>query len=348
MTADPLTFRQSRLKSYVTCPRRTVLDAGWCGVEAELGSAFHAVAAEILRTLRATNQTQMPHQECIEVMREVMAKGPWVLPPGDGTAASAGYDMLVQMTLALADERWPNPTRFLAIEDRLSHPVVGPDGVARLATGTPDLVIVDPPHTLLIIDHKTGLAIPPTPRSTSEDETIRGLQYMSDHADFQLRDYGLLALKQWPRAQRVILRERNWRWLGPWREAVMTREDLEHYEPWLGELMMKLELALADPESELAKPRPGAHCTTRCPVARSCPIPQEQRGLGALATPADAMAEAERFVVIDALRKQMLKTLKSYHEATDEYIETNHGLLGWHEKTNGGREFTIKETATHV
>lgn len=348
MPDGPLKFRQSRAKSYVICQRRAVLDSEWSGglvgASAELGSAFHAAVAEILRTLRTQGEEQMATQECIEVMREVYAAGSWVLGPGDGTASSTGYDMLVQMTLTFADAKWSRP---LAIEDRLSHEVRGPDGVLRMATGTPDAVLYEPPN-LVLFDHKTGLAKPPTPDVIPDDGTIRGLQYMSGEADFQLVYYGLLALKQWPKAQAITLRERNWRWNSPAREATMTRQDLEHAEPYLGDLLAKMDRGLVEGEgSEFAKPRAGAHCASRCPVSRSCQIPAEQRGLGALDSPEAASAEAERWLLFGTLRKQFRNALVAYHEQTGDPIIVGGGELKWHAKPSGGREFAIKErTAT--
>jgi hypothetical protein len=350
--SDPaLKFRQSRAKSYVICARRAVLDSEWSGglvgASAELGSAFHAVAAEILRTLRKQGEPQMSTQECVEIMREVYTAGPWVLGPGDGSASSTGYDMLVQMTLTFAHVKWDVPLRA-QIEKRLSHEILCPDGVLRLATGTPDLVIAQPPNALILGDHKTGIARPPSPDVIPEDEPIRGLKYMSGEADFQLVYYGLLALKEWPSAQTITLREWNWRWGGPAREATMTRADLEHAEPYLGDLLAKMDRGLTEGEgSDYARPRAGAHCATRCPVSRSCQIPAERRGLGALDSPEAASAEGERWFLFGTLRKQFGATLKAYVEATGEPIKVNGGYLQWWDKPSGGREFTIKErTAT--
>jgi hypothetical protein len=82
-------------------------------------------------------------------------------------------------------------------------------------------------------------------------------------------------------------------------------------------------------------------------VARSCPIPQEQRGVGVLTEMSDATAEANRWLVIRALDKQMRVALKAKHEATKRYIPVVDDLvLGWHAKPSGGREFAIKERTT--
>lgn len=335
---DYLRYRQSRLKAYTECPRRTVLDAGFGGTPADLGSAVHAVAARILETLKETGEFQIPTQEAIEIMYEVMAEGPWVLDLED-------QDWLRQMTLSFTEFSW-NPAHILKVETRLYADIVCPDGKTRTFTGTPDAVIADPPRGVVIPDFKSGLAIPRTPREMpTEGEPIVGWEYLSEGGHFQGRGYGVLAMRNWPRAQYATTREQNLRWGGPPREATITRDELEHAERQLGLLMMQLDKALEEGEgSKLAYPRPGPQCTTRCPVARSCPIPQEQRGLGALATLEDAKAEAERLQVISALRDQMTKALKAHHEATGEFIEVGSGeLLGWHVSDSGKRRFELRK-----
>lgn len=337
---DPLRFRQSRLRSFTACPRRTVLatdeTSGFVGSSATLGSAFHEIAAEILRTLQRQSEPQTSTQECVEVMREVLATGPWVLTADD-------YRWLCQMVLSFADYTWP-PERIIAVEERLAVAILCPDRRLRTLTGTPDVVLADPPGGAVVVDHKTTLGVPRSPREMPpEGEPIRGMDYLSEGGYFQLIAYGTLILHRWPRVKRVILREQNYRWNGPPREAVMSREDLEHSEPYLGLLMQQLDVALAEGEShELTKPRPGPWCSTRCPVTRSCPIPQEQRGLGALLTPEDAEAEAARWVVISALKDQMRKSLKAWHEENERPIWIGHQFLAWHAKPSGGREFCVR------
>lgn len=331
-----LRYRQSRLRSFIECPRRTVHETGGVrgtvGASADLGSAFHATAAEILKTLWRAGEPTMATEEAVVIMREVLDEGPWVLDAPDDR-------WLRQMVCSFVAEPW-NPARFLAIEDRLSFGLPCPDGEVRLLTGTPDLVIADPPRGLVIVDHKTGMGRPRDPREAPpEGEPIRGEEYMSAGAGFQLYVYGLLAFKQWPRAQTVTLREKNWRWGGPPREATMGREALEHVEPYVARVMMQLDGALTAGEAE---PRPGPHCTTRCPVTRSCPVPSEQRGLGVLTDLSEATSEAERWVTIRALDKQMREALKAHHEATGTYIPVGDKQLGWHADPRGGRKFEMR------
>jgi PD-(D/E)XK nuclease superfamily protein len=335
--AIDLRYRQSTLKAFTECPRRTVLDmgatTGLVGAAADLGSALHAVVARVLETLQMTGEAQIPTQEAVEIMYEVMAEGPWVL-------GLENQDWLRQMVLSFCRYEWV-PQNILAVERRLSVDIVCPDGKTRTFTGTPDAVIREG-QGIALPDFKSGLAVPRTPREPPpEGQPIKGWEYLSDGGYFQGRCYGFLGLSEWPAARWATPREINLRWNGPPREAAVGREDMEHIARQLGLLMMQLDGAL-DGRAELREPRPGKQCANRCPVARSCPIPAEQRGLGALETDEDATAEANRWVTIRALDKQMREALKARHEMTETMIPTNDGLLGWHEKPNGGRSFEIR------
>lgn len=356
---DPaLRYRQSTLRSYVACPRSTVLSShhttGGVGSTDDLGSAGHAVFAEILRTLRQHGEVQMSTEEAVCIMREVVAAGPWILTARDynGDGDQIG---LLQMTCNFAGETW-NPARFMAIEQRLSMELVCPDGEIRLLTGTPDLVIADPDTStpgIVCNDHKTGMARPQNPRITPEEgEPIRGAQYLTDGTFTQFAIYAVLAMNEWPRAQRFIGRERSWRWLGPWREVVISRETVqEHLTPWVAELMMKLDCGRTEGEgSEYARPRPGKQCNTRCSVKRSCPVPQEQRGLGAIGSHDEADAEAKRWAVIKALQPEQREAIKAYVEATGYQPRVSDELVArWKDKASGkGRDFGIFEPAVPV
>lgn len=341
---DPnLRYRQSTVRDYVTgCPRSVVLSShlttGTIGSSADLGSALHATGAEMRRTLRRHGEVQMSTEEAVCIMREVVGSGSWILPPDD-------YMRLVEMTCNMAAETW-NPSRFMAIEQRLWMDVVCPDGQTRRFTGTPDLVIADPPDGIILLDDKSGLAKPQTPREAiPPGEAIRGAQYLSAGGFFQLVAYFALCAAEWPRVQRATLREKNWRWpLDPPREATIDRADLEHILPYLGMAMQQLDQGLREGEgSEFAQPRPGPQCATRCPVKRSCPVPVEQRGLGALDSHEAADVEAKRWHVIRALGEEMRKALKTYHEESAYAPRVSDELVVmWKAKASGhGRDFGV-------
>lgn len=336
-------FRRSTLQGFAECPRRTLheitlglnIPRGNVGVAADLGSAAHAVFDEMLRTLQRQGETQMATEEAMAIMREVLANGKWVLPLD-------AMEDLRWVVLRFAGLTW-RPERILAIEEALKADVACPDGVTRTVYGTPDVVIADPPDGFVVLDHKTGLARPRSPRDMPTEGPIVGKQYLSEQGLFQGTVYALLLLRSFPRAQRVIFREHHLRWNDPPREMVLSREELEHVEFEVGLLMQKLDEALRDgEESGLWYPRPGRHCARKCPVARSCPVPAEQRGVGALEDSGMAAAEAGRYVMVDGLRNGMRDALKTFHEQTGEFIPVGDGsVIGWERKPDGKRAFGV-------
>jgi hypothetical protein len=345
------TYRQSLLQSFEICPRRTLhglaldddLTTGHMGSSADLGSAFHAVAAEILRTLYRQGEEQMPTQEAVEIMYEVYANGKWVLPTAD-------RDTLRNLVLSLASYyRW-NTRRIMALEERLETQIVCEDGIVRTLTGQPDVLLADPPAGMVIVDYKTGWSIPKTPRDLPEQgEAIVGEQYLSERGHFQLDIYGLLALRRYPQAKYVTLRELHLR-NGQRREATLDRAKLEHVEREIADHMMKLDRAIDEgPDSELWRPRPGPQCARKCPVATSCPVPAEQRGVGALENEDLADAAAARFVVTDAVRGTLRDQLKTHYEQTGRPPEVGDGTgFFWRHKANGkGREFGCFPLSEH-
>jgi hypothetical protein len=159
-------FRQSLLSSYEQCPRRALhgmaidddLTVGNVGASGDLGSAFHAFAAEYLRTLWRQNEPNMPTQEAVEIAYEILANGierlnvttgevhrqKWVLP-------SEERDDLIGMVLGFCRYEWqprhimPEGTDLDRDGGRLSADIVCPDGVTRTLTGQPDVILADPP-----------------------------------------------------------------------------------------------------------------------------------------------------------------------------------------------------------
>ena len=360
----PTTYRQSLLRSFEICPRRALhellipgdLSVGNVGSSADLGSASHAVFTEILATIKREGVSvdehgrrhvidQLSTQEGIEVMYEVLAAGEWVLSTDD-------RDTLRDFVLWFCS--YPryrfNPGRIMSLERRLSLDLLCPDGVTRTLTGQPDLVLSDPPDGLIVVDYKTGRGKPPSPRQMPEEgEPIVGRQYLSEGGTFQLDIYGLLALKGHtedgyrlaPRARRVTLRE-AWMRFGEHREATLGIEELEHVEREIAVQMMLLDRAIdegADSGSKLTNPRPGRQCARACPVSMSCPVPEEQRGEGAIGSPADADENARRWVKVRAVDAALRARLKAWHEETGHCPDVGDGTQVRWEGERGSRKF---------
>lgn len=218
-----------------------------------------------------------------------------------------------------------------------------PDGVVRRFTGRPDFVQSDPgqPPGLLCLDPKSSLAMPRSPRNPPpEGEPIVGREYLSERGHWQGTAYSALLMENMPVAQYCIFREWHLR-SGEFREMRLAREDVGHVKREIGILLMNLDEALHEGESSpLWKPRSGRHCLRACPVTKSCPIPEEQRGLGSFGDESDADRQAARFMVVDALRSQLRDGLKAYFEETGHAPQTPDGLeLRWKYKRGGGRSF---------
>lgn len=339
-------------------------------------AVFHEIVATLRGPHNISSQPggrrqvieQLSTQEGVEIMYEVLAAGEWVLTAQD-------RDDLLQFVLSFCSSpkyRW-QPGRIIAQETRLSLDLLCPDGITRTLTGQPDLVLSDPPDGLIVVDYKTGRGQPPTPRPKckrcgegashpnhrrdghctftppGEDEPIVGRQYLSEGGTYQLDIYGLLVLKGRtadgyllaPRAQRVTLRE-AWMRFGERREATLGIDELEHVEREIALQMMLLDRAIdKGPESgsKLTNPRPGRHCVRACPVSLSCPIPEEQRGEGAIQSPEDADENARRWVKVRASDKALRERLKAWHEQTGHCPEVGDGTVVRWEGEKGSRKF---------
>lgn len=340
----PEVFRQSLIRSFTICPRRTMhslkvpenLPTGWVEHYGDLGTAWHEYMHLYLKTLGDQGEQQMPTQEAVEVMYEVLAELPFTLP-------FEALDELRGMVLGFCDIKW-NP-RLLAQADyevELRAQIAGPDGVERTLKGTPDVLMFDPPDGILVIDAKSGRGRPKGPKAEpAEGEIVVDRKYLSDL--FQGDTYSLLALRRYPAARKVTFREYHLR-SRQIRQGTLTRDELEHVERKLGLLMQQLDDAIAGgEESAVWRPRPGGHCNRQCPVARSCPIPKEMRGDGALETQEDADEAAKRLAVLEGERSAVIAQLKARAEDPANPLPSvnEDEVVGWKPASGKGRRFGL-------
>jgi RecB family exonuclease len=325
-------YRQSTLAGLTTCARRTrfALEAGddittgWVESTGDLGTVFHAVVAEMLRTMWKYDHHLMPTEEAMVICREVYANGDITLPAEDRRT-------LAGLTLAFC--KFPfNPKRIHVVEARLTLDVVCLDGRTRTLKGQPDVIMGDPPHGLIVVDWKTGQGKPPRPKDPSklikhedtDTELAIGEEYLSDRGHFQLDTYGLLAMEGRlddgsrivENAEYVTLREIHLR-SGEERMATLDRNAaIEHVMPHLAADMQRLDRGIAEgPKSKVWAPRPGKHCVKQCPVARSCPVPREMRGDGAIQTQHQADVAARAWAVARAQVEQARRQSVAWTEA---------------------------------
>ena len=318
------TARQSLLRTHDACPLaasgNTTNVHRLDGPEAALGTVMHAVAAEILATLRRTGEVRVPTEEALVIAHEIQAR------PDMPHLAIEQRRTLRIMVLQFSKHQW-DAARIVGIEQHLEADVVCPDGVTRRLTGRPDAMFADPPGGLIMLDLKTGWGKPPEPRDGNwlrED----GRPFLSDRGTFQLDVYGYLALRNMPAVEQIVLREYFPR-RDLLREAYLRREDLEHVERYIGIALQRLDGMLAG--GIAAEPRPGAWCARSCPSPGDCPIPATLRRAGAVATPEVALDVARRYTVLDAARGRDNTALKAYLNDGPDAIDIGGAWVGWKE-----------------
>lgn len=340
-------FRQSLLANADTCflatkwrlevaeayPLAARMDRVWDSAEAARGILAHRYAAEVLRTLWRTGNTTIPVADALEILYEVCSQRDVpdedvvYLPARERRYLRMFAILLVYDTKARKLRPW-SMDRLLAIEERrwMSVTYTDPAGneVKRTVTGQPDATLRDTRKGgLIVIDFKTTPKAPPLAPARKRDDTgnLPGDDVpgnVSYEGFFQQKVYGPLELVNMPNISWVTLRE-----VYPMdpdglqvRTATIYRQDLEHHMRELGNLVGLLDRAIAGGSSSpLWKPQPGKHCSY-CPRAGSCPIPREERGVGAITDMAMAERWAGQMVTAQELYQHRRRALKAYHEQT--------------------------------
>jgi hypothetical protein len=159
----------------------------WMGrVHGRLGTVFHSVVAEMLRTMWKYDHRLMPTEEAMVICREVYANG-------DITLTAEDRRTLAGLTLGFC--KFPfNPKRIHALEARLTLDVTCLDGKVRTLKGQPDLIMGDPPHGLIVVDWKTGPWQAAEPARQVEADQARGHRHgVGDRRGIPVRPWPLPA-----------------------------------------------------------------------------------------------------------------------------------------------------------
>lgn len=348
-------LRQSLLAAFDRCPLSARFDVeGFrdysTGPQA-FGSVFHEIALRMFVALRDSRddhdrcERQMSTEEAVNVAREVMAD------PAMPHLNTAQMHDMISLVCKFCDRKW-TPENFMTIgreHERLYADIRCPDGKVRTLTGLPDLVGVNYPDGVTIVDLKTSFAVPPAPRdrntvvacpkcaaprdmkcvngkgteTSSHPERaklaagvpVQGRQYLSERGIFQLDAYSYLLMRNTPAVQWCKLFELFVR-KNEVREAILTRDDLEHVEHHLGIELQRLDTALQEgPASKLWEPRDGKHCSY-CPRPSHCPIDPEERGEYAITDDEMADEYARRYLRSDGLRDGYRKAMAHWFETT--------------------------------
>jgi hypothetical protein len=344
-----------------------VASSAWNTEEQARGILAHRHAAEVMGTLAATGERSMPVAESLEVMYEVCAQRN--VPDADVVYVGPREQRMLRMWAILlvfntktrqlrtwSMDKLMHTEEGPAIERRLwaEVPVQMPDGsvAQRVITGQPDALVADPPDGIVIIDFKTTPSAPAEAPESKRDD--RG-DVVGDDAPgnisylgyFQQRVYGLLALTRFPNAGRATLREvypMDSRGMQV-RSATVLRADLEHIERELGTTIELLDRALAGgSKSAMWKPKPNMLCS-HCPRPGSCPIPREERRVGAIESLTMAERYGEQWLQGKGVVEHRITALKAFHEASGLPIPVRDGKrkmeLRWGTLPGGGRRFQL-------
>jgi hypothetical protein len=148
-------YRQSTLRAFATCPRRTRFEleagdvtTGWSEASADLGTVVHAVLAEIMQTLWRQAEESMATEEAMVIFWEVYnGLGDRAAGEGAGGRGVDGPRLLQVQVEAGADAR-----------DRgaVARGPGLPGWRDADREGQPDLVIADPPQGVVCCDYKSG------------------------------------------------------------------------------------------------------------------------------------------------------------------------------------------------
>lgn len=326
------TVRQSLLATFDTCAlaSRFSLDheQGWNTHVQGRGIIFHRFAAKALLAMVASNERLIPQDLALEILRECLRQHD-VEPRDQVPIPFSEIKDLRWMVVKFATDNEFDIELLASVEERLEATVEYDRGdgfgVERRITGQLDALFFPEPSHAIVLDWKTGWALPP-PKELSED------------GYFQQRIYGFLVLRRYPGVDAVTLREHYVRHhpgatvgTGNVREATLTRAQLPDVEEEIAALVERFDRAVEhgnwppkkDEETGeteklvLWTPSPGKHCSY-CPRPGACPIFPDARVEGAITSPEMAERFAAEAAVAKAALDQRMKAMKAWGDVRGE------------------------------
>jgi hypothetical protein len=341
---QPFTVRQSHLATFIRCPlsARYSLEVEAAGdfhsPEQARGVMAHRCQAEILRRMKSQGEKRIGIGAALAVAEEVMGQAD--LDPGGRLVLGPEQKDEVRMAIVGFARNWTwDVRRIMAIERRLFSTLRGPDGVERVLTGQPDVILAMPPGGAEIEDSKTGWGPPKEPRT---DQVTSEKRYLSERGLYQLDVYGVLVMDSYPAIQRVRLTERHLM-VGEERGATLERDELEEVKRRLAEDMMQYDHALHDEPPEdageswgLWQPIGGRWCSY-CAGRMRCPRPAEDRREGAIIDLPMAEQYAQDLAKVDGQRDHILKATKAWVDAHGPIPMPDGRALQWHESEKDGK-----------
>lgn len=365
-------IRQSTLSAFDDCALSAYFGLAhgqlWSTHPQARGTIFHRTIAECLRTMRRQKEDTIPVSEALEILHETLRQER-VFDPEVGDYVPLPVEEIVRVPVRqiaelrrfvskFARDNSFEVARIVDVERRLSATVRYPDAngevVERVLTGQIDCLMYRPPTKpgerpgALVIDWKDTWGLPPDHSGIAEDDGS-GLSW---HGYFQQRFYAWLIMRNYPKVMQVTLREFYVRHTVP-RPATVTRERLHLIEQELMILARAFDEAVAQGKPPWPykletvgrwRPSPGKHCGF-CLRPGQCPIEEESRGEGALASTAAAERYAAELEVVDRVREHRLAALKVWVDAHGpvkvKWAKGRMMAMWKANKTGGGKRFGI-------
>lgn len=323
------TLRQSRLSTFDQCALMAHFEEEfrrhWSGHPQARGLILHRVLARAMRIMHQHQERRIEQDVILELLFDTLGQahvdqacpmcGKEIVERSGGMVrCAAGHehrsDFVNIPMREIEDLRWEvvkfatdnefDIENLVDIERRLSAELayLGTEGepIRRTLTGQLDVLFVagEEDDEAIVVDYKSTWDLP----APSE---------VGFEGYFQQRFYAWLVMKNYAAIQRVTLREHYTRY-SAFREATVTRNELEYAEAELGALALRFDRAFSEGNFP---PSPGRHCNL-CPRASACPIDAEVREAGAITDDAMARRYAAQAQVARRVLKQREAALKAW------------------------------------
>ena len=261
-------------------------ERGWSSTPAARGTIVHRVIARALEQMVDQNSSRIPVDVVVDaILPDVIRQADVPLVAEDGLGDDVVGIPLREIAQArISLKAWAANQSYTVreiarIEKRLTTLLVYPDpetgeAIYRTFTGKIDLLLISGVEAT-VVDWKDTFGIPPE-------------SSVSEEGYFQQRAYAKLIFDEYPRIQRVTLREfyvryaagtakdRKGRPINPVREATVDRFVLPEIDGELNALVERFDRSW---QVGRFKPTPGSHCSY-CVRPTACPIFPDARQIG--------------------------------------------------------------------
>jgi hypothetical protein len=249
--------RQSLLSAFDDCALSTYFQLAhgqlWSTHPQARGTIMHRAIAECIRTMQRQQMESIPVSEALEILHETLWQRDVPVEELVRVPLRQVRELRSFISKFAADNSW-EIDKVVDVERRLEGTVRYPDEngemVERVLTGQIDLLMYQPPRSArdvpgaLVVDWKDTWGLPPDHSeqdAQGESEDGSGLSW---HGYFQQRFYAWLVMVNYPKIQRVTLREFYIRFSEA-RPATVDRSRLYQIEQELAFLVREFDLAAA-------------------------------------------------------------------------------------------------------